>query len=136
MAKPRISSRQLHHLHPLMLEKVHLWLKECKREGVKVKIYQTYRNDAQQDYLYSKGRTRQGNIVTWARGGQSLHNYVEDGLPASQAIDFYIENEKGGADWDSISEYTKAGRIATRLGLVWGGDWNRPKKDYVHIQLF
>ncbi len=132
----RISSRDLDDLHKHMRGKIDTWLEACVREGVKVKIYQTYRSNAMQDYMYESGRTRKGKVKTWAKGGQSLHNNIEDGKPASYAIDFYIVNEKGGADWKSIDLYTKAGRIATRLGMVWGGNWNGKKKDYVHIQLF
>lgn len=69
----------------------------------------TLRTIAEQDALYAQGRTKkEGAIVTYARGGQSYHNY---GL----AIDivFLVDKDKNGtyetASWDINTDWDKDG---------------------------
>jgi peptidoglycan L-alanyl-D-glutamate endopeptidase CwlK len=90
---------------------------------------------ADQDRLYKKVRTTDGNIVTNTKGGESYHNY---GL----AVDFalktafvnviwdmkYDGNKNGKSDWKEVVELAKG------LGLEWGGDWTQ-FKDYPHVQM-
>jgi peptidoglycan LD-endopeptidase CwlK len=47
-------------------------------------LFMGLRSFEDQDELYAQGRTKPGNIVTNARGGDSLHNY---GLAADFVID-------------------------------------------------
>ncbi len=93
--------------------------------GVNLRITQGYRSIAEQDALYAQGRTAPGNIVTWARGGQSYHNYglafdvagISDGN-----LNYYLS-------WDKI------GAIGKSYGFEWGGDWASPKTDRPHFQM-
>ncbi|GBF49396.1 serine-type D-Ala-D-Ala carboxypeptidase [Leptospira ryugenii] len=39
------------------------------------KLYETYRTNERQEYLYGQGRTRSGSIVTYAKAGHSPHNH-------------------------------------------------------------
>ena len=64
--------------------------------------------------LYSSKRTRPGNIVTNARGGQSFHNY---GL----AIDV-VEISGGQALWTNPN-WNLIGEIGESHGFEWGGRW-------------
>lgn len=101
-------------------------------EGVRLRFAYTLRTIAEQDALYSQGRTKPGKIVTNAKGGQSMHNY---GL----AFDIVILFDKYGdgkfetasyaidKHWMAVTKYFKS------KGWEWGGDWDR-FKDAPHFQ--
>lgn len=83
----------------------------------------TLRTFAEQDALYAQGRTKPGNKITNAKGGQSYHNY---GL----AIDIVLLIGNA-ASWDTKSDFDGDGKsdwqevvaIFKRHGWEWGGDW-------------
>lgn len=102
--------------------------------NIDIRITQGYRTKKQQDALYDQGRSSAGEIVTNARGGESMHNY---GL----AFDFvqmvdgdisydleYDGNNSGKSDWREVAAVGKA------LGFEWGGDWKR-FVDYPHFEM-
>ncbi|MDZ4726559.1 MAG: M15 family metallopeptidase [Leptospira sp.] len=39
------------------------------------RLYETFRENSRQDYLYAQGRTRSGQIITYATAGNSPHNH-------------------------------------------------------------
>jgi len=79
-----------------------------------VGVSSTYRCSAYQDQLFAQGRTRPGNIVTNARGGESIHNF-------RLAFDFF-QNIRG-QEWNNAAFFAEGGRIWRGMGGVWGGDW-------------
>ncbi|KQS40073.1 MULTISPECIES: M15 family metallopeptidase [unclassified Exiguobacterium] len=102
--------------------------------NIDIKITQGYRSIQQQNALFEQGRSEAGEVVTNARGGESMHNY---GL----AIDFvqlvngqisydleYDGNRSGKSDWREVADIGKA------LGFEWGGDWKR-FVDYPHFEM-
>lgn len=84
----------------------------------------------EQDALYAQGRTKPGNVVTNAKGGQSNHNF---GI----ALDFAVF--KGGKYLDESDPRTAnrihaaAGKIAHEYGLDWGGLWKT--QDTPHFEI-
>lgn len=122
-------------LHPIVKERSNQLIQQTAAKGIVIVITDDFRSAEDQDRLYEKGRTAEGNIVTHARGGESFHNF---GL----AIDFAIKtpsadviwdmqydgNQNGIADWNEVVEMAKA------LGFEWGGDWAQ-FKDYPHLQI-
>ncbi len=86
---------------------------------------------AEQDALYAQGRTKPGNKVTNAKGGQSNHNF-------KIALDFGVF--KDGKYLDDSQPTTAdnihkvIGKIATKYGLEWGGSWTSIK-DYPHFEI-
>jgi peptidoglycan L-alanyl-D-glutamate endopeptidase CwlK len=90
-------------------------IEEATAEGIRVKIICGTRTYAEQDKLYSQGRSSPGPIVTKAKGGQSNHNF---GL----AFDIGIFGENG-AYYGEHPDYRRCGEIGEKLGLEWGGDW-------------
>lgn len=107
----------------------------------------TLRTFAEQDVLFSQGRTRlfdsngrRLGIVTKAKGGQSIHNY---GL----AIDIVLLVDRDGngtfesASWESnvdfdkdkTSDWMEVVNIFKRNGWSWGGDW-KSFKDLPHFE--
>jgi peptidoglycan LD-endopeptidase CwlK len=122
-------------LHPVVKERSNQLIQQSAEKGIVILITDDFRSMEDQNALYEKGRSAEGNIVTHARGGESFHNF---GL----AIDFAIKtpdeniiwdmqydgNQNGKSDWDEVVELAKA------LGFEWGGDWAQ-FKDYPHLQM-
>lgn len=89
----------------------------------------THRSIAEQTLLYAKGRTVPGQRVTNVDGirTKSNHNYT----PA-RAIDVCVVTQ-GKVSWSPV-DYAPLGELATRYGLVWGGNW-KTLRDYPHLEL-
>lgn len=92
----------------------------------------------EQDELYTLGRTVSGNIVTNARGGESLHNY---GL----ACDFALE-EDGKLTWpdpvisdvwsvleEGVHHAAQDPKVPHDVDYEWGGRWHF--RDAPHVQI-
>ncbi|MEN2467602.1 M15 family metallopeptidase [Ornithinibacillus sp. FSL M8-0202] len=122
-------------LHPIVEEKAKLLVEQAKQQGITIIITESIRSFDRQNELYAQGRTKEGNIVTYAQAGESYHNY---GL----AIDFAIMDSDGNLTWDmqydgnnnTIPDWDEVVAIAKELGFEWGGDWTR-FKDYPHLQM-
>jgi len=101
----------------LVLTKVLEIIEQAYKEGIYVLITDGYRSKDEQDALYAIGRTKPGNIVTNAKGGQSNHNF---GI----AVDFCLTNEKATvANYTVNSDWRRVAAIAKSKGFEWGGDW-------------
>ncbi|MEK3907432.1 M15 family metallopeptidase [Oceanobacillus sp. FSL W7-1309] len=122
-------------LHPIVEENQNELIEIAASVGIDVIITQGFRSFEQQDSLYEQGRTKPGDIITNAQGGQSYHNY---GL----AIDYALRNQNGEIIWDihydgnnnGHSDWFEVADIAKELGFDWGGDWSN-FKDYPHLQM-
>lgn len=99
--------------------------------GLKPRITQGLRTIEDQNALYEKGRSTPGKVVTYARGGDSFHNYGLAFDICFSGVDPYLEkldDEKRRFFW---SEY---GRWGKEFGLEWGGDFLDEKQDLPHMQ--
>ncbi|WP_042220451.1 M15 family metallopeptidase [Oceanobacillus manasiensis] len=122
-------------LHPIVEEKKNKLIEEAKEIDIDIVITETVRTFDEQADLYEQGRTTEGNIVTYAQGGESYHNY---GL----AIDYALSDKNGNIVWDinydgnenGESDWFEVADIAKKLGFEWGGDWES-FKDYPHLQM-
>ncbi len=121
-------SRNIKLCHPRLQELADRLVRECAKQGLIVKIGESFRSSSEQDKLYAQGRTTSGNIVTNARGSSysSMHQW-------GVAFDV-IRNDGRGAYYDNDGWFSKVGAIGKRLGLEWGGDWTSPV-DKPHFQL-
>lgn len=130
MTEPRRIS-DLEYLQPFFRIKVINWLEECKKQGVELRVIESLRTFERQRWLYEQGRSREGNIVTYALPGQGLHGY---GL----AVDAYpVVNGRVVVEFDNDLQLMSKQRLASRIGqkfsLEWGGNWER-SKDYPHFE--
>lgn len=107
--------RGIEHLHPQVREIAERLQVECARNGLKIKITDTWRTKAEQDALYAQGRTKPGVIVTGVRYPWSNHNW-------GVAFDFCRDDGKKIYE-NSDGFFEKVGAIGKKLGLYWGGDW-------------
>lgn len=123
---------------PELREKINEWLVILAEKGIKVLIYETYRSAARQDELYQLGRTKPGNIVTDARGGQSKHNATIDGKPASKAFDCcpMINNAPSWSKkGDALAAWEEMGKAAEQVGLYWGRNFTTTSSDWAHFEI-
>ena len=129
-------ARDITQLHPKLQTIIPKLIAECEKQGISIKIGECLRTVKEQDELYAQGRTKEGSIVTNAKGSNysSMHQW---GI----AFDFYLDMDidKDGKKSDdafnnSKKTFQKVGAIGKKLGLEWGGDW-RSIVDMPHFQL-
>lgn len=121
-----MNKKRLSEVKNSLREKANLIIEELEKQGLKPLVTCGYRSEKEQDRLYALGRTKRGKIVTYAKGGQSKHNF-------RKAIDFAFVDKNGDIDW-TMQNFKKLGIAAKKYGLSWGGDWKR-FKDYPHIEV-
>src|SRR3990167_2317807 len=122
-----MASRSLDDVHEDMRGLALAWLVECRRDGLDPLVYCTLRSFAEQIRLYAQGRTQPGDIVTYAKPGQSAHQY---GL----ALDF-VPIVGGKPSWDgSHPDWERCIVIADRLGLESASRWPR-FREKPHLQV-
>ena len=122
-------------LHPIVEEQSKQLIQQAAEKGIEVVITDGFRSAEDQDKLYEKGRSAEGEIVTYAKGGQSYHNF---GL----AVDFALKTPDGAIIWDrqydrntnGVADWTEVVDLAKTLGFEWGGDWEQ-FKDYPHLEM-
>ncbi|RHW37687.1 M15 family peptidase [Lysinibacillus yapensis] len=122
-------------IHPVVKERVNQLIEQTAAKGISIVITDGFRSTEEQNQIYEKGRSLEGNVVTHAKGGESYHNF---GL----AVDFAIETPSGQVIWDIYydgngngqSDWMEVAETAKALGFEWGGDWAE-FKDYPHLQM-
>lgn len=96
----KVTLERIELLHPKVREEGRQIYKEiCERLKGKAfcRFAYTLRTFAEQDAIYAQGRTTAGVITTYARGGQSYHNY---GLATDVVL---IVDSDGDGDYDKAS---------------------------------
>lgn len=120
------SEKRLANVMPLLARKVRAVIDALAKRGMIVEVVQGLRTVAEQDKLFAQGRTRPGQIVTRARGGQSAHNY---GIACDLCP--FVD---GKPDWNSRAAFIQIGAEAGKIGLNWGGNWKK-FVDMPHVEL-
>ena len=122
-------------MHPSIreqLKKDYLEINKNLPKGVRLRFTQTLRTNAEQDELYAQGRTKEGKIVTNAKGGQSIHNY---GLAFDIVI--LLDKDNDGTfesvSWEVDKYWMRVVDFFKSKGWTWGGDW-KSFKDYPHFE--
>jgi mRNA-degrading endonuclease RelE of RelBE toxin-antitoxin system len=96
-------------------------------DGYEPFITDGYRSNEEQTKLYNQGRSTPGQIVTYAKAGQSPHNY---GL----AVDLAWRRPGTKEALWTLSLYKKLANKAAELGFEWGGSWTS-FKDNPHYEI-
>lgn len=120
------SQARLTKVHPRLAAGVTSLINALAAQGMVVEVVQGLRTFAEQDALFAQGRTKPGQIVTKAKGGESNHNY---GL----AVDL-CPFVNGKPQCKDNAGFVRIGAEAVKLGLEWGGDWKK-FIDKPHVQL-
>lgn len=100
------------HLHPKVRVAVVKVFVQLQSEEIPFRIYEAFRYPERQTALYAQGRTKPGNIVTYAKAWSSFHQY---GL----AVDFvlYINDTWS---WDDGAKKIKWWNRMHELGIAEG----------------
>ncbi|GKV67288.1 MULTISPECIES: M15 family metallopeptidase [unclassified Sporosarcina] len=103
---------------------IKLLFQEFYKAGITdVFVTETYRSQARQKYLYAQGRTRPGNIVTWT---------LNSNHASRRAWDIAVAPPKSLYD---VATLNRAGAVARKLGITWGGDWAAKNIDRPHFEV-
>jgi hypothetical protein len=108
-------------LYPPFLDGFHEVLAEIKKDHPKAVAARTFRTYAEQDAIYAQGRTKDGNIVTNARGGESYHCF---GL----AVDISDDVAARLAEERGLQDRVQA--LCIKHNITWGKDWG----DWGHFE--
>jgi peptidoglycan L-alanyl-D-glutamate endopeptidase CwlK len=121
-----VTEKRIKDLHPAIRDRARMFINEADRQGIKLRITAGKRTFSEQNELYAQGRTKPGQVVTNAKGGESFHNYA-------LAIDV-VALRDGKGIWDANDPvWQKIGAIGKSFGFEWGGEWSG-FKDLPHFQ--
>ena len=120
------NERKISRLDPEIQRQARVFVNLSAAAGSEIGIVSGFRSSAEQDVLFAQGRTTPGPKVTWARGGQSYHNF---GL----AID--VAPVQNGRLNPAAYPAPSTVEIGRAIGFEWGGDWSAAKKDRPHFQI-
>ena len=109
-----IDSRNISDLHCCLARGAKELMRRMEACGYPMGISSTYRDNEAQNALYAQGSTKPGNIVTNAKGGQSIHNYA-------LAFDIFLNIK--GLEYSDSAFFDLAGQIWEEMGGIWGGRW-------------
>lgn len=128
-APSKSQAQKLASLHPDVRSKVQRMMNKAKQKGIELFIVSAHRGEAEQNELYSRGRSQaelnkvglshvkaqpEKRKVTNARAGKSDHN-------VKRAVDL-VEIKKGKLLWNN-DRWEQIGKIGESVGLKWGGRW-------------
>lgn len=140
----KISHQRIALLHPKLRAEAAKIVDEVNTSVLtgkaKMRVTSTLRTAVEQDALYAQGRTKPGQIVTNAKGWQSLHNYAL-ALDFALIVDSNADNIYDQTSWDTKKDYDgdlksdwmEVVNTFKKYGWEWGGDW-KSFKDMPHVQ--
>ncbi|MBP1917989.1 M15 family metallopeptidase [Youngiibacter multivorans] len=99
-----------------------LFLEIAEDQGLDVMVTETYRTQERQDYLYAKGRTAPGSIVTWTKNSRHTKRNAFD-----------IAKNLTGHEYDDPEFFRKCAEIAKGIGLTSGYYWET-NQDMPHFE--
>lgn len=116
MTLKEINSQKISTLHPSIRDCAWNLINHVKHElSVDLIVTYAYRSFEEQDLIYQKGRTIIGEIVSYAKSGESYHNY---GLAFDVRPNISYEEMANFNLWKHI------GAIGKKIGFEWGGDFS------------
>jgi peptidoglycan LD-endopeptidase CwlK len=124
---------RLEGVHPVLVAKVTKILEAMNILGFRMVVTAGVRTVEQQQALYAQGRTRPGNIVTYADGVEKRSNHQPYADGFGHAVDCVFLDEHGRPTWDESKPWHLYGACAQSLGLTWGGVWKMADKPHVEL---
>jgi peptidoglycan L-alanyl-D-glutamate endopeptidase CwlK len=134
------SEQNIRTLHIPVQQAARRALQSLAAAGITAKIISGTRTYAEQDALFEIGRSKPGNRVTNARGGESNHNFGlawDIGIWVDGFYDGKRTPRDNALEKKADDQYKSASSAILGLaiaGLEWGGNWTN-LKDFPHYQL-
>jgi len=117
------NDREIERLCPAMQHKVNQVIDRCELVGLDFLIVSGLRTVKEQNALWRIGREIVGKIVTYVKGGDSMHQY-------GVAIDI-VPVVLGFIQWGSAKKFEQIGKIAMEIGFEYPyPDWDKPHLQY------
>jgi peptidoglycan L-alanyl-D-glutamate endopeptidase CwlK len=111
------TNRRIEDLHPSIRDRARGFINTVQdRLGIKLRLTDGLHTWEEQANLYAKGRTKSGSIVTYARAGESYHNYglAFDVVPIQDGQPQYDTDR-----WQDIADIA-----ISEYGFQWGGNFS------------
>jgi peptidoglycan L-alanyl-D-glutamate endopeptidase CwlK len=93
-------------------------VRECKKAGYQIEIFEGFRSPDRQQRLYNQGRVNAERVITYAKPWESWHQY---GL----AVDIALDTDPGPKKqwyWSRDMEiYKSIAEVFKTYGFTWGG---------------
>lgn len=125
--KDKVTQERLQQLHPYVRQRFEDFINEVETTlNLVIRMEPPLRTFKEQQKLWDQGRTKPGEVVTWAPPGSSYHHY---GL-AADLVPWRADH----SDLDWKYDFKKWKPLADKHGLTWGGDWPKKKYDPDHFQ--
>lgn len=124
LSDPLARTDSLDQLNAKTREAALLFLQIAEDEGLEVVITETYRSQERQEYLYTLGRTAEGNVVTWTKNSEHTKRSAFD-----------IAKNVIGEEYSDRDFFRKAAEIGKRIGLEAGYYWGDGRQDMPHFQM-
>ena len=116
MANLDIANKDLDKINPELVKFINVLIQELKLKNYDFRIFEGYRSNERQDYLYNVKKT------TSLKGGQSKHNKIP-----SEAVSIvqYIKNQPTWGGFILTEEFKKIvnGLLLRYPRIEWGGNW-------------
>lgn len=116
MANLDIANKDLDKINPELVKFINVLIQELKLKNYDFRIFEGYRSNERQDYLYNVKKT------TSLKGGQSKHNKIP-----SEAVSIvqYIKNQPTWGGFILTEEFKKIvnGLLLRYPKIEWGGNW-------------
>jgi hypothetical protein len=116
MANLDIANKDLDKINPELVKFVNILIQELKLKNYDFRIFEGYRSNERQNYLYNVKKT------TSLKGGQSKHNKIP-----SEAVSIvqYIKNQPTWGGFILTEEFKKIvnGILLRYPRIEWGGNW-------------
>lgn len=135
-------NRSLDELDDETAKAMRRFISALKAAKLDFRVWEAYRSQERQDYLYAQGRTREGTIVTWTKHSKHTKRRAVDFVHTHKYWKLGLNNKRTRIeDARLYGEWLAFGKLAESFGLTWGGRWGAtsPKvllgKDPYHLEL-
>lgn len=111
-------------LYPNFAIRLRRVLEDMRVHFKPMKLSEGVRTLKRQEELYAQGRSKPGDVVTWALPGDSYHHYGCAADLCFLSVDPFAEN----------NPWADYGKVSKGHGLVWGGSWvDTPDRPHAQI---
>lgn len=113
-------------LIPVLRGKVEKLLILAYEANLNVGTFECVRSAERQEWLHKRAKEMQWEAIPDGKVERSVHQ-------EGRAVDIVFKDLEGKWSWSESHDWNALGELGERLGLVWGGHWEKP--DPAHFEL-